>query len=58
VFRAVLQSQSTVCYVVAGSLISLMERIFLRADSPLFVHFQLETAGSFQSGLRPRKDTG
>ena len=46
-FRAVLQSQSRVCYVVAGSMISLMERIFLRADSPLFVHFQLETVGPF-----------
>jgi len=46
-FRAVLQSQSRVCYVVAGSMISLMERIFLRSDSPLFVHFQLETVGPF-----------
>jgi hypothetical protein len=46
-FRAVLQSQSRVCYVVAGSMIHLMERIFLRADSPLFVHFQLETVGAF-----------
>ena len=44
-FRAVLQAQSRVCYVVAGSMISLMERIFLAADSPLFVHFQLETVG-------------
>ena len=44
-FRAVLQSQSRVCYVVAGSMFSLMERVFLRADSPLFVHFQLETVG-------------
>lgn len=46
-FRAVLQSQSRVCYVVAGSMLSLMERIFLKADSPLFVHFQLETVGPF-----------
>jgi len=46
-FRAILQSQSRVCYVVAGSMLSLMERIFLRADSPLFVHFQLETVGPF-----------
>jgi hypothetical protein len=46
-FRAVLQSQSRVCYVVAGSMTHLMESIFLRADSPLFVHFQLETVGSF-----------
>jgi AAA+ ATPase superfamily predicted ATPase len=46
-FRAVLQGQSRVCYVVAGSMISFMERIFLRADSPLFVHFQLETVGPF-----------
>ncbi|HNS51836.1 MAG TPA: restriction endonuclease [Anaerolineae bacterium] len=46
-FRAVLQSQSRVCYVVAGSMLSLMERLFLGADSPLFVHFQLETVGPF-----------
>lgn len=46
-FRAVLQAQSRVCYVVAGSMISLMERIFLTADSPLFLHFQLETVGPF-----------
>lgn len=46
-FRAVLQSQSHVCYVVAGSMISLMESIFLQADSPLFVHFQMETINPF-----------
>ena len=46
-FRAVLQGQSRVCYAVSGSTINLMERIFLRADSPLFVHFQLETVGPF-----------
>lgn len=46
-FRAVLQAQSRVCYVVAGSMISLMERIFLTVDSPLFVHFQLEAVGPF-----------
>ncbi len=46
-FRSVLQDQSRVCYIVAGSMISLMERIFLAADSPLFVHFQLETVGPF-----------
>jgi len=46
-FRAVLQSQSRVVYVVAGSMIGLMERIFLDADTPLFVHFQLETVGPF-----------
>jgi uncharacterized protein len=46
-FRAVLQSQSRVGYIVAGSMISLMERIFLDAESPLFVHFQLETVSSF-----------
>jgi len=28
-------------------MISLMERIFLKADSPLFVHFQLERVGPF-----------
>lgn len=42
-FRAVLQSQNHVCYVVAGSMMSLMERIFLQSESPLFVHFQVET---------------
>jgi hypothetical protein len=46
-FRAVLQAQSRVVYVVAGSMIGLMERIFLDATSPLFVHFQLETIGPF-----------
>jgi hypothetical protein len=46
-FRAVLQSQSRVSYVVAGSMIGLMERIFLDEGSPLFVHFQLETVGPF-----------
>ena len=46
-FRAVLQAQSRVGYVVAGSMIGLMERIFLDAGSPLFVHFQLETVGPF-----------
>lgn len=46
-FRAVLQTQSRVGYVVAGSMIGLMERIFLDAESPLFVHFQLETVGTF-----------
>ncbi len=44
-FRAVLQSQSRVAYVAAGSMLSLMERIFLSPDSPLFVHFRLETVG-------------
>jgi predicted transcriptional regulator len=46
-FRAVLQTQSDVTYIVAGSMISLMERIFLDAESPLFVHFQMESIGSF-----------
>lgn len=46
-FRAVLQAQSRVVYVVAGSMIGLMERIFLDSTSPLFVHFQLETIGPF-----------
>lgn len=46
-FRAILQAQSRVAYVVAGSMIGLMERIFLDAGSPLFVHFQLETIGLF-----------
>ena len=34
IFRAVLQTQSHVVYVVAGSAISLMERIFHHASSP------------------------
>ena len=46
-FRAAMQAQSRVVYVVAGSMIGLMERIFLDAASPLFVHFQLETIGPF-----------
>ncbi len=46
-FRAVLQAQSRVVYIVAGSMIGLMERIFLDSTSPLFVHFQLETIGPF-----------
>ncbi len=46
-FRSVLQSQSRVCYVVAGSMIGLMERMFLDSESPLFVHFQMETVGPF-----------
>jgi hypothetical protein len=46
-FRAVLQAQSRVGYIVAGSMIGLMERIFLEAGSPLFVHFQLEIVGPF-----------
>lgn len=46
-FRSVLQTQSNVTYVVAGSMISLMEQIFLDAESPLFVHFQLESVGPF-----------
>ena len=46
-FRAILQAQSRVGYVVAGSMIGLMERIFLDSESPLFVHFQLETVGPF-----------
>ncbi|MBN1314811.1 MAG: restriction endonuclease [Anaerolineales bacterium] len=46
-FRSVLQAQSRVGYVVAGSMIGLMERIFLQAESPLFVHFQMESIGHF-----------
>ena len=46
-FRSVLQTQSNVCYVVAGSMISLMESIFLQSESPLFVHFQMETVNPF-----------
>ena len=46
-FRAVLQTQSHVAYVAAGSAISLMERIFHHASSPLFVHFRSELVGPF-----------
>lgn len=46
-FRAILQTQSKVVYLVAGSMIGLMERIFLKASSPLFVQFQTETIGHF-----------
>ncbi len=46
-FQALLQGQARVCYVVAGSVLSLMEQLFLGADSPLLVHFQLETVGLF-----------
>jgi len=44
-FRAVLQAQSRVGYVAAGSMLGLMERLFLGHGSPLFVHFRLELVG-------------
>ena len=47
VFRSVLQTQSAVTYVAAGSAISLMEGIFHQARSPLFVHFRSERVGPF-----------
>lgn len=47
IFRSVLQTQSAVAYVAAGSAISLMEGIFHRARSPLFVHFRTERVGPF-----------
>ena len=47
VFRALLQTQSAVAYVAAGSAISLMEGIFHQARSPLFVHFRSERVGAF-----------
>ena len=47
VFRAILQTQSHVAYIVAGSAISLMERILHHAQSPLFVHFRSELVGPF-----------
>lgn len=47
IFRAVLQTQSHVAYVVTGSAITLMEHIFHHARSPLFVHFRSELVGPF-----------
>jgi len=47
IFRALLQTQSAVAYVAAGSAISLMEGIFHQARSPLFVHFRSERVGPF-----------
>ncbi|RMF92198.1 MAG: hypothetical protein D6736_03865 [Nitrospinota bacterium] len=47
IFRAVLQTQSRVSYIVAGSAISFMERILHHAQSPLFVHFRSESVGPF-----------
>ena len=47
IFRSVLQTQSAVTYVAAGSAISLMEGIFHQAHSPLFVHFRSERVGPF-----------
>jgi AAA+ ATPase superfamily predicted ATPase len=47
IFRALLQTQSDVAYVAAGSAISLMEGIFHQARSPLFVHFRSERVGPF-----------
>ena len=47
IFRSVLQTQSAVTYVAAGSAISLMEGIFHQARSPLFVHFRSERVGPF-----------
>ena len=47
IFRAILQTQSHVAYIVAGSAISLMERIFHHARSPLFVHFRSVLVGPF-----------
>lgn len=47
IFRSLLQTQSAVTYVAAGSAISLMEGIFHQARSPLFVHFRSERVGPF-----------
>lgn len=47
IFRAILQTQSRVAYVAAGSAISLMERILHHAASPLFVHFRSELVAPF-----------
>ena len=59
IFRSVLQTQSAVAYVAAGSAISLMEGIFHQARSPLFVHFRSERVGPLGRGeseeLRARR---
>lgn len=47
IFRSLLQIQSDVAYVAAGSAISLMEGVFHQARSPLFVHFRSERVGPF-----------
>jgi len=47
IFRSLLQTQSAVTYIAAGSAISLMEGIFHQAHSPLFVHFRSERVGPF-----------
>jgi len=47
IFRAVLQTQSNVAYIVAGSAITMMERLFHHAHSPLFVHFRSERVSTF-----------
>ncbi|MCG2737609.1 MAG: AAA family ATPase [Candidatus Methanoperedenaceae archaeon] len=47
-FRSVLQTQSKTNYVVAGSAIRMLERIFQEADSPLFAQFRVERVSFFE----------
>jgi len=47
-FRSVLQMQSKVHYVVAGSAIGMLEKIFGDADSPLFAQFRVERVAYFE----------
>ena len=47
-FRSVLQTQSKAHYVVAGSAIRMLEKIFGEADSPLFAQFRVERVSYFE----------
>lgn len=47
-FRSVLQTQSRTHYVVAGSAIRMLERIFHEADSPFFAQFRVERVSFFE----------
>jgi AAA+ ATPase superfamily predicted ATPase len=47
-FRSVLQTQSRTHYVVAGSAIRMLERIFHEADSSLFAQFRVERVSFFE----------
>lgn len=47
-FRSVLQTQSKTHYVVAGSAIRMLEKIFGEADSPLFAQFRVERVAYFE----------
>ena len=47
-FRSMLQTQSMTHYVVAGSAIRMLEKIFGDADSPLFAQFRVERVSYFE----------